>query len=403
MLKINMRSVKGIVSSFTVNTETEQTTTIKVPHQGAFNIELIDSATGHAPQMVMTKRVGNNLLLVIGEDDFEHPDVVLEEYYDNDNVHLVGPGENGYYYEYIPTSGDVAEYTPALTEGKSGELVLGDAGYPSADPLAGNDHSFGWLPFLLLGGAAGAAGIAIAASQGGGGGDDAEPTKLTVTLNPHTDLDNDGRPEFSGTSNSPHSQIVIQLPDGTQIETQTDSEGNWSIEAPSSQPNGTITVTVIDDAGNSASLTDEYIDSTPPDAAIIDINTDEQMAGRAEPGATVIITDGETGETVTVDVDENGDWSVQPNPVNEGDSDVTVVVVDPAGNISPPTDASRPDTTAPDNITSGVIIDSITLTDDVGSITGEIVDGGVTDDARPTFSGQATSDIDHVNIYDTVS
>ncbi|MCX0498902.1 Ig-like domain-containing protein, partial [Erwinia billingiae] len=58
------------------------------------------------------------------------------------------------------------------------------------------------------------------------------------------------------------------------------------------------------------------------------------------------------------------------------------------------------DSTAPDNITSGVVIDSITLTDDVGPVTGEIADGGLTDDARPTFAGEATADIDHVNIYD---
>ncbi|MCW0939490.1 Ig-like domain-containing protein, partial [Pantoea sp. RG18] len=38
--------------------------------------------------------------------------------------------------------------------------------------------------------------------------------------------------------------------------------------------------------------------------------------------------------------------------------------------------------------------------DDVGAITGEIASGSVTDDARPTLSGDATADIDHVNIYD---
>ncbi|WP_428944979.1 Ig-like domain-containing protein [Pantoea sp. FN060301] len=351
----------------------------------------------------MTKRVGNNLLIVVGGDDFEHPDIVLEDYYDNDNVHLIGLGENGQYYEYVPTSGDVAEYPPALAEGYSGEQVLGGEGFASADPAAG-DNNFGWLPFLLLGGAAAAGGIAIAASHGGGGGGDdshdAADKTISVTMNPVTDADNNGRPELSGTSNSPDSQVVIQLPDGTQITSQTDSEGSWSVEAPASQPNGTITVIVTDNAGNNGRFTEEYHDVTPPEAAVINVNDNEQIAGKAEPGSTVIITDGTTGETITVDVDENGDWGVQPNPINEGDSDVTIVVVDPAGNVSPEADASRPDTTAPDNISSGIVVDSITLTDDVGSVTGEIADGGVTDDARPTFSGKATADIDHVNIYD---
>ncbi|MDW8847681.1 Ig-like domain-containing protein, partial [Erwinia sp. MMLR14_017] len=399
MLKINMRSVKGIISSYTVDTKTDQATVIKVPHHGALNIELTDSATGHAPQIVMTKRVGNHLLLVIGQDDFDHPDVVLEDYYANENVHLIGLGENGQYYEYVPTSGDVTEYPPALTEGKSGELVLGGEGYASADPVAAGDNSFGWLPFLLLGGAAAAGGIAVAASQGGGD-HHSSGKSISTTMNPVTDLDNDGCPEFSGSSNSPDSQVIIQLPDGTQITTQTDSNGNWTVEAPASQPNGTLTVTVTDNAGNSGSITEEYRDVTPPDVAVINVNDDEQIAGKAEPGSTVIINDGTTGESIRVDVDENGDWSVQPNPVNEGDSDVSVVVVDPAGNASPAADASRPDTTAPDNISSGIIADSISLADDVGSVTGEIAHGGVTDDTRPTFSGNATADIDHVNIYD---
>ncbi|MEN4747385.1 Ig-like domain-containing protein, partial [Pantoea agglomerans] len=398
MLKVNLRGVKGIISSYTVDTKSENPTTIKVPHQGALNIELIDSATGHAPQMVVTRRVGNNLQLFFSQDDSQHPDIVLEDYYDNENVHLIGLGENGQFYEYVPTSGDVAEYPPALTEGQSGEQVLGGEGYVSADPLTASHNNFGWLPFMLLGGAAG--GVAIGASGRGSSGHDSSAKSVSVTLDPVADSDNDGRPEFSGTSNSPDSQVVIQLPDGTQITTQTDSEGNWYVEAPTSQPNGTVTVTVTDSAGNSGSLTEEFTDTSSPEAAVINSNDDEQISGKAEPGSTVVISDGSTGETITVVVDENGDWSIQPNPVHEGDTDVTIVVVDPAGNVSPPSNGSRPDITPPDNINSGIVSDSVTLTDDVGAITGEIASGSVTDDARPTLSGDATADIDHVNIYD---
>ncbi|WAB89494.1 Ig-like domain-containing protein (plasmid) [Pantoea agglomerans] len=348
--------------------------------------------------MVVTRRVGNNLQLFFSQDDSQHPDIVLEDYYDNENVHLIGLGENGQFYEYVPTSGDVAEYPPALTEGQSGEQVLGGEGYASADPLTASHNNFGWLPFMLLGGAAG--GVAIGASGRGSSGHDSSAESVSVTLDPVADSDNDGRPEFSGTSNSPDSQVVIQLPDGTQITTQTDSEGNWYVEAPTSQPNGTVTVTVTDSAGNSGSLTEEFTDTSSPEAAVINSNDDEQISGKAEPGSTVVISDGSTGETTTVVVDENGDWSIQPNPVNEGDTDVTIVVVDPAGNVSPPSNGSRPDITPPDNINSGIVSDSVTLTDDVGAITGEIASGSVTDDARPTLSGDATTDIDHVNIYD---
>ncbi|MEN4550120.1 Ig-like domain-containing protein, partial [Pantoea agglomerans] len=80
--------------------------------------------------------------------------------------------------------------------------------------------------------------------------------------------------------------------------------------------------------------------------------------------------------------------------------DVVVEATDEAGNSNSVVIDGPADSTPPDNQTSGLVIDSITLTDDVGAITGEILDGSVTDDARPTFSGDATADIDHVNIYD---
>ncbi|WP_390933422.1 Ig-like domain-containing protein [Pantoea septica] len=124
------------------------------------------------------------------------------------------------------------------------------------------------------------------------------------------------------------------MPDGTQTTAQTDSEGNWCAKAPTSQSNGTLIVTVTDGAGNSASLTDEYHDVAPPEAAVISINDSEQLAGKAEPGAKIILTDGSTGKTITVDVDENGNWNVHSNPVNEGNHDVSFTVVDPEPTIA---------------------------------------------------------------------
>ncbi|KNH26308.1 hypothetical protein, partial [Pantoea vagans] len=89
-------------------------------------------------------------------------------------------------------------------------------------------------------------------------------------------------------------------------------------------------------------------------------------------------------------------WSIQPNPAGVDAKDVVVEATDEAGNSNSVVIDGPGDSTPPDNQTSGLVIDSITLTDDVGAITGEILDGSVTDDARPTFSGDATADIDHV-------
>ncbi|MCT4703349.1 Ig-like domain-containing protein [Enterobacteriaceae bacterium H20N1] len=345
----------------------------------------------------MTKRVGNNLVLFFDGEDTA--DVILEDYYENDEVHLIGQAENGQYYEYIPVSGDVNEYAPMLMDGGSGEAALGGEPSAFADPIA-DDNQFAWLPFLLFGaGAAGIGGLAYAAFKD----KDSKPAddhEISIVINPATDKDKDGRPEITGSSSSPDSKVVITLPDGTTVTTQTDKEGNWAIEAPTSQPNGIITVTVTDSDGNSSTVTGKYEDNTAPEKPVISANDDDHLAGTAEPGSKVTVTDKETGETTTVVADEDGKWSIEPNPVAEGGNEATVVAEDPAGNVSPPVDVTRPDTTVPDNISSGIVKGSISLVDDVAPVTGVIADGSKTNDTRPTYTGKATGDIDHVNIYD---
>ncbi|MEW5558966.1 Ig-like domain-containing protein, partial [Enterobacter asburiae] len=398
-IKVNVRGSGGIVSSHEVQAGKNAALKIQMPQSGHFNIELIDEQTGHAPQVIVTKRVGNDLVLVFEGEDREDADLILEDYYKNDELHLIGRAENGQYYEFIPTTGDVADYTPALADGGSSELALGGEGVLVADPAA-DGYGFGWLPWLLIGGGvAGAAGIA-AAVAGKGHHDDDDAHRISVTINSATDKDKDGRPEFSGSSSSPDSTVVITLPDGSKITTQTDGNGNWSVEAPNSQPNGTVIVTVTDSSGNSGSADTTYKDTSAPDAPTVTGNDDKGLSGSAEPGSSVTVTDPKTGETTTVTADDKGNWSISPNPIHEGDSGVTIVAEDPAGNVSPPVIIGRPDATAPDNVTSGLVAGSLNLYDDVAPITGTIKDGGLTNDTRPLYSGKATADIDHVNIYD---
>ncbi|OQP33397.1 Ig-like domain-containing protein, partial [Pantoea latae] len=144
------------------------------------------------------------------------------------------------------------------------------------------------------------------------------------------------------------------------------------------------------------------VDTSTP-APVVNTNTEEELAGTAEPGAVVVVTDPASDTVASTVADADGNWSIQPNPAGVDAENVEVTATDEAGNSSTIIINGPADGTPPDNIDSGIIIDSISLIDDVGPITGEIPDGGVTDDARPTFSGQATADIDHVNIYDNGS
>ncbi|MFP2346700.1 Ig-like domain-containing protein, partial [Enterobacter ludwigii] len=81
----------------------------------------------------------------------------------------------------------------------------------------------------------------------------------------------------------------------------------------------------------------------------------------------------------------DGKWAVTPeNPLAEGQHEAVVVITDPAGNASEPSDPIGfiVDLTAPAKPVIGDV------EDDVGPVVGPINDGDVTDDALPVFRGE---------------
>ncbi|MBH9400168.1 BapA prefix-like domain-containing protein, partial [Pseudomonas aeruginosa] len=91
-------------------------------------------------------------------------------------------------------------------------------------------------------------------------------------------------------------------------------------------------------------------DTTPPKAASgLKVAPDGSgISGQAEAGASVgIDTSGDGKPDITVIADSNGNFTAPLNPPLTDGQTVTVVVTDPAGNVSPPTQATAPDTPAP--------------------------------------------------------
>ncbi|OQP29525.1 Ig-like domain-containing protein, partial [Pantoea latae] len=217
----------------------------------------------------------------------------------------------------------------------------------------------------------------------------------------------DPAPTFSGTAEK--GALVTLYDNGALLGSvkADDVDGSWSYTPTTNLVEGdhSITATATDAAGNVSAISDSWpfeldISTSAPD---ITTNTEAELAGTAEAGAVIVVTDPTTGSVASTVADADGNWSIQPNPAEVDAKNVEVVATDEAGNSSSIIIDGPADGTPPDNIDSGIIIDSISLIDDVGTITGPIPDGGVTDDARPTYSGQATADIDHVNIYDNGS
>ncbi|WP_417120488.1 Ig-like domain-containing protein, partial [Pectobacterium cacticida] len=110
-----------------------------------------------------------------------------------------------------------------------------------------------------------------------------------------------------------------------------------------------MTVIVSDAAGNSSSTTITAPDTTAPDAptdlAVAGDGT--AISGNAEPGSTVTVTDGGGNTLGSVEVGEDGSFTVPLTPPPTNGESITVIVSDAAGNSSSTT-ITAPDTTAPD-------------------------------------------------------
>ncbi|MFU5485669.1 Ig-like domain-containing protein, partial [Pseudomonas aeruginosa] len=161
----------------------------------------------------------------------------------------------------------------------------------------------------------------------------------------------------------------------------TDHVGNespaslpWSVTIVLGAPTMPVIESVIDDAGallgtlENGDITD---DKTPT------------FKGTAEPGSTVCIYD--HGQPIgEVEADDLGNWNFTPT-LEDGEHQLTFESINGAGNhseMSPPWVVFI-DTQAPDMPTIGGVYD------DVGPVTGELVSGAITDDTRPTLTGQA--------------
>ncbi|NWE20686.1 Ig-like domain-containing protein [Pseudomonas sp. P7548] len=246
------------------------------------------------------------------------------------------------------------------------------------------------------------------------------------------DSTNDTTPTLKGTAEA--GAIVHIYDNGEPIGTAlADEHGNWEFTPKTELAEGAheFTIAAEDAAGNISvpslpfpiviDITapekpgpgkggiDDIFDNVGPvqgsigDGDSTDDNTPTFTGSGATPGDTVIIID--NGKIIgTVPVDEGGNWEFTPNPaLDTGPHEVVVVIEDPAGNKSEPSDPITviivEDTTPPVKPTPGAGGIEI-ITDDVGPITGIIADGDSTDDNAPTFGGSGAVPGDIVTIID---
>ncbi|MGZ8207669.1 Ig-like domain-containing protein [Enterobacter hormaechei subsp. xiangfangensis] len=283
-----------------------------------------------APENITLQRVGK-ALHIIQEGDTQ-PSIIIENYFDGDskNPTLMGMAEDGLLYAYIPLSGESYDNGYLMAEGGLAPVALGGEPLGAGGPLLSaqddeNDMLFGMLGWFAL--AAAGVGAAFALSELEKDESDSQPA-----------------------------------PEKSSIGKAVDDEG--SIKGPL----------------KSGDVTD---DSTP------------SLIGKGKPGDTIHIIDNDK-EIGSVIVDDEGEWSYTPDkPLGDGEHDLSVVVEDPDGNMSPPSDPITivVDTVAPDAPTIEHIMDK------VGKVTGEILEDAYTDDPKPEMSGTGEAGAT-ITIYD---
>ncbi|MEG4682192.1 Ig-like domain-containing protein [Enterobacter cloacae] len=285
------------------------------------------------------------------------------------------------------------EVTPEkpLPEGShTGKVIITDPAGNDSEPS--DDFKFIVTPEKpIIGEVEDDAGTVVGPIQNGGATDDTQPT-------------------FRGENGTPGDTVRLIVDDelvGTAI---VGDDGKWAVTPEKPLPEGSHTgkVIITDPEGNASEPSDDFefiVDLQGPDKPVIGDVEDDQgpSVGPIHNGDTTDDTQpvfsgdkGTPGDTVRLIIDDevvgtaivgdDGKWEVTPEkPLPEGEHEAVVVITDPVGNDSDPSDPIGfiVDTTPPVKPT----IDSVF--DDAGLKTGNLTNGEVTDDSTPAFTGTA--------------
>ncbi|MCS9836908.1 Ig-like domain-containing protein [Pseudomonas aeruginosa] len=192
---------------------------------------------------------------------------------------------------------------------------------------------------------------------------------------------------LSGTA-EPGSSVTLTDGNGNPIgQVTADGSGNWSFTPSTPLADGTVVnATATDPAGNTGGQGSTTVDGVAPTTPTVNLSNGSSLSGTAEPGSTVILTDGNGNPIAEVTADGSGNWTYTPSTPIANGTVVNVVAEDAAGNSSPPATVTV-DSSAPPapviNPSNGVVISgtaeagaTVTLTDAGGNPIGQVTADG---------------------------
>ncbi|MBA4955784.1 BapA prefix-like domain-containing protein [Pseudomonas aeruginosa] len=193
--------------------------------------------------------------------------------------------------------------------------------------------------------------------------------------------------EISGTA-EPGATVTLTDGSGKPIgQVTADGSGNWSFTPSTPLADGTVVnATATDPAGNTGGQGSTTVDAIAPATPTVNLSNGSSLSGTAEPGSTVILTDGNGNPIAEVTADGSGNWTYTPSTPIANGTVVNVVAEDAAGNSSPPATVTV-DSSAPPapviNPSNGVVISgtaeagaTVTLTDAGGNPIGQVTADG---------------------------
>ncbi|MBG4941818.1 BapA prefix-like domain-containing protein [Pseudomonas aeruginosa] len=192
---------------------------------------------------------------------------------------------------------------------------------------------------------------------------------------------------LSGTA-EPGATVTLTDGSGNPIgQVTADGSGNWSFTPSTPLADGTVVnATATDPAGNTGGQGSTTVDAIAPATPTVNLSNGSNLSGTAEPGSTVILTDGNGNPIAEVTADGSGNWTYTPSTPIANGTVVNVVAQDAAGNSSPPATVTV-DSSAPPapviNPSNGVVISgtaeagaTVTLTDAGGNPIGQVTADG---------------------------
>ncbi|MGV8286837.1 Ig-like domain-containing protein, partial [Pseudomonas aeruginosa] len=141
---------------------------------------------------------------------------------------------------------------------------------------------------------------------------------------------------LSGTA-EPGSSVTLTDGNGNPIgQVTADGSGNWSFTPSTPLADGTVVnATATDPAGNTSGQGSTTVDGVAPATPTVNLSNGSSLSGTAEPGSTVILTDGNGNPIAEVTADGSGNWTYTPSTPIANGTVVNVVAQDAAGNSSP--------------------------------------------------------------------